>query len=107
MSNSIYKVPLPKNEKILSYKDGSKEKKLVLSEYKKMLKKQIEVPLFIGKDKVLTNNTEKMSPPHDHNHILGVYHKCNSSHVRDAIKNALKAKKNGRKCLGIQELLYF
>ena len=55
MSNSIYKVPLPKNEKILSYKDGSKEKKLVLSEYKKMLKKQIEVPLFIGKDKVLTS----------------------------------------------------
>ena len=93
MSNIIYKVPLPKNEKILSYKDGSKEKKLVLSEYKKMLKKQIEVPLFIGKDKVLTNNTEKMSPPHDHNLVLGVYHKCNSSHVKDAIKNALKAKK--------------
>ena len=49
MSNSIYKVPLPKNEKILSYKDGSEEKKLDLSEYKKMVKEQIEIPLFIGK----------------------------------------------------------
>ena len=107
MSNSIYKVPLPKNEKVLSYKNGSNEKKLVLLEYKKMLKDKTEIPMFIGKDEVFTGNTEKMSPPHDHNHTLGVYHKCNSSHVKDAINNCLKAKKNGRKCLGIQEHLYF
>ena len=93
MSNSIYKVPLPKNEKVLSYKNGSNEKKLVLFEYKKMLNEKVEIPIFIGKNKIFTGNTEKMSPPHDHNHTLGVYHKCNSSHVKDAINSCLKAKK--------------
>ncbi len=92
MSNSNYKVPFPKNEKVLSYKDGSKEKKLVLTEYKKMYEEKIEVPFFIGKNKIFTNDTEKMSPPHDHKHVLGIYHKCNSSHIKDAINNALEAK---------------
>ena len=54
MSNSIYKVPLPKNEKVLSYKNGSEEKKQVLIEYKKMLKEEVEIPIFIGKDKIFT-----------------------------------------------------
>ena len=57
MSNSIYKVPFPKNEKVLSYKHGSEEKKLVLFEYKKMLNEKAEVPLFIGKDQIFTNDT--------------------------------------------------
>ena len=43
MSNSIYKVPFPKNEKVLSYKHGSEEKKLVLFEYKKMLKRRQKI----------------------------------------------------------------
>ena len=97
MPNSIYKVPLPKNEKVLSYKHGSKEKKLVLSEYKRMLKEKVEIPLFIGENQVFTDNTEKISPPHDHKNTLGIYHKCNSSHVKDAINNCLKTKKKWSK----------
>ena len=97
MPNSIYKVPSPKNEKVLSYKNGSKEKKLVLLEYKKMLKEEVEVPLYIGKGEIFTGDTEKIFPPHDHNHNLGIYHKCNSSHVKDAINNSLRAKKKWSK----------
>ena len=62
-----------------------------------MLKEEVEIPIFIGKDKIFTGNTEKISPPHDHNHTLGVYHKCNSSNVKDAINNCLKAKKKWSK----------
>ena len=41
-----------------------------------MLDEEIEIPLIIGGKEVRTGNTAKAVCPHDHQHVLGVYHKA-------------------------------
>ena len=93
MSNSVFHVPYPNNEPILSYTSGSPEKEAVLSTYNKMYGEKIDVPMRIGNQDVRTDKTANMHPPHDHKHLLGVYHTASQSHIKDAIKAALEAKK--------------
>jgi len=66
------------------------ELKKKLSELKS---KQIEVPLIIGGEEVKTGNTEQMRIPHNHSHVLGVYHKAGKKEVGMAIEAALEARK--------------
>ena len=96
MSNSVFQVPYPNNEPILSYTSGSPEKEAVLSTYNKMYGEKIDVPMRIGNQDVRTDKTANMHPPHDHKHLLGVYHTASQSHIKDAIKAALEAKKAWR-----------
>ncbi len=92
MSNSSFKVPYPKNEEILNYSPGSPEKKSVLNAYKELYNNSIEIPLWIDGKHIKTGDTANISPPHDHNHNIGFYHKAKAKNVRDAIDAALKAK---------------
>ena len=91
MANSVFKVPYPTNEPILSYSPGSAEKETVLATYSKMYNETIEVPMRIGNQNITTRETASMQPPHDHKHKLGVYHKANKAHINKAIGEALKA----------------
>ena len=34
----------------------------------------VDVPLYIGSEEIKTGNTKPLSPPHDHQHIVGKYH---------------------------------
>ena len=97
MSNIISKVPVAKNEPILSYRPGSKEKKEVLEQYKSLIKNPIEIKMRIGDKDVKTANTSSMHPPHDHQHKLGFYHKANKKNIKTAIDCALEAKKKWNK----------
>ena len=97
MSNIISKVPVAKNEPILSYRPGSKEKKEVLEQYKSLIKNPIEIKMRIGDKDVKTTNTSPMHPPHDHQHKLGFYHKANKKNIKTAIDCALEAKKKWNK----------
>lgn len=94
MPKGIYQVPQPQNEPIKSYSSGSAERKELQAMLKLLRSQQVEVPMYIGGDKVKSGNKIRMSPPHDHKHILGYFHKSDKKHVRDAIKAALKAKKD-------------
>jgi len=49
-----------------------------------------------GKD-VTTENTRKISPPHDHQHIVGQYHLAEILHIEEAISTALEARKEWSK----------
>ena len=91
MANSVFKVPYPTNEPILSYSPGSAEKEAVLANYSKMYNETIEVPMRIGNQNITTKETASMQPPHDHKHKLGIYHKANKSHINKAIGAALQA----------------
>ena len=91
MANSVFKVPYPTNEPILSYSPGSAEKEAVLATYSKMYNETIEVPMRIGNQNITTKETASMQPPHDHKHKLGVYHKANKTHINKAIGVALQA----------------
>ena len=93
MGKGFFKVPVAINEPVLSYAPGSRERKNVLSAYKSMYNSTTEVPLFINGVYVKSGVTQTMSPPHDHQHIVGTYHIANQKHVEQAISTALEARK--------------
>jgi 1-pyrroline-5-carboxylate dehydrogenase len=93
MSNAYFKVPQPINEQVKSYKPGSPEREELKKKLVELKSKQIEVPLIIGGEEVRTGNTDEMRIPHNHSHILGVYHKAGKKEVDMAIESALEAYK--------------
>ena len=93
MGNGFFEVPIAVNEPVKSYAPGSPEREEVLKTYKEMYKAKIDVPLFINGKEVKTKDTDTMSPPHDHKHVLGTYHKATKKNVEDAIATALEARK--------------
>ncbi len=93
MGKGFFKVPIAVNEPVKSYAPGSTEREEVLETYKKMYGEKVEVPLFINGKEIKTNDTATMSPPHDHKHVLGTYHKATKSNVEEAIATALEARK--------------
>ncbi len=94
MLKGFFNVPKAVNEPVKSYAPGSPEKDAVLAEYKRMWREQIEVPLYIGNQQITTGDTKDMTAPHDHQHVVGKYHRAEKKHVELAIAEALKAKKN-------------
>ena len=71
MSNAFFNVPIAINEPVKNYSKGSTELSEVLDEYNNMYSKHIDIPMYIGEKKIYTNNKRKLSPPHDHNHVVG------------------------------------
>lgn len=94
MGKGFFKVPVAVNEPVLSYAPGSKERENVLKAYKSMYYSTIEVPMYIGGKNIKTGQTQTMSPPHDHKHIVGTYHTANQADVELAISSALEARES-------------
>ncbi len=94
MGKGFFKVPVAVNEPVLSYAPGSKERENVLKAYKSMYHSTIEVPMYIGGKNIKTGQTQTMSPPHDHKHIVGTYHTANQEDVELAISSALEARES-------------
>lgn len=92
MPKGFYQVPLPVNEPIKSYAPGTPER----AELKKMLAdlraKELDIPMYIGGQEVRSNNKVRLSPPHDHKHTLGHFHKSDKTHISQAIDAALAAR---------------
>ena len=93
MSKGIFNVPTPINEPIKNYAPGSAERKALQAMLKELRSKEIEVPMYIGGIEVKSNVKVRMSPPHDHKHTLGYFHRSDKKHVSLAIRSALSAKK--------------
>lgn len=89
--NSIIKVPFPSNEPIYSYAPGSSERDALKDQLKEMLAEEIEIPLIIGGKEVKTGNFADCRCPHDHNHLLGRYHKAGPQEIEMAVQEAKKA----------------
>ncbi|MBV2195950.1 MAG: L-glutamate gamma-semialdehyde dehydrogenase [Flavobacterium sp.] len=93
MLKGFFNVPKAVNEPVKSYAPGSPERAKVAETYKAMWNSQVEVPLYIGSEEIKTGNTKKMSAPHDHQHVVGVYHQADRTLVEKAITEALEARK--------------
>ena len=93
MLKGFFKVPKAVNEPVKSYAPSSPERAKVTETYKTMWNSQVEVPLYIGSEEIKTGDTKKMSAPHDHQHIVGVYHQADRALVEKAISEALEARK--------------
>lgn len=94
MNNAFFKVPTPINEPVLNYASGSIEKIALKHAIAEARSKVIDVPMYIGGELVHTDNKIKLSPPHDHQHILGYASEGDASHVTQAIDAALAAREN-------------
>ncbi len=95
MSNAFFKTPEAINEPVRSYAKGSIERESLLHCYKEMFSQQpIDVPMYIGAKEVRTNNKMTISPPHDHQKVLGHFNIGDGSHVEEAIAQAMQAKKD-------------
>lgn len=92
MGKGFFEVPIAVNEPIKGYAPGSEERTEVLDVYKKMYNSTIDVAMYINGKDVRTGNIDSMSPPHDHQHIVGTYHKAEKKHIETAISGALVAR---------------
>lgn len=92
MSTGFFSVPSPKNEPVLSYAPGSPERKKLEEALVAGRSKEADIPMYIGSEEVRTGERKKISPPHDHGHVLGYFHRGDKSHVSQAINAALAAK---------------
>lgn len=92
MSNAFFKVPTPHNEPVFAYGPNSKERAALQATLKELQAKSIDIPMYIGGERVKTDTKLPLSPPHNHQHIVGHYNKGGKDHVKQAIEAALAAK---------------
>ncbi|MBK7214152.1 MAG: L-glutamate gamma-semialdehyde dehydrogenase [Bacteroidales bacterium] len=93
MNNSVFIFDYPANETVRTYTPGTDERKELVSELNSMASQEMEIPLIIGGKEVRTGNLEPVRMPHDHQHILGRYHKAGEKEIKMAVDAALKAHK--------------
>ncbi|WP_186755788.1 L-glutamate gamma-semialdehyde dehydrogenase [Echinicola salinicaeni] len=92
MLKGFFNIPEPKNEPVFDYAPGSPERAKLQEAIREARAMQVDIPMHIGSEEVRTGNKLPLSPPHDHQHILGYFHEGDKSHVEQAINAALGAK---------------
>ncbi|HMI66376.1 MAG TPA: aldehyde dehydrogenase family protein, partial [Cyclobacteriaceae bacterium] len=92
MPKGFYTVPHPRNETVLSYGPGSKERAALKKAIEEARSMVLDIPMYIGGEEVRSGNKKDLRPPHDHKHILGHFHAGDKSHVEQAINAAMAAK---------------
>ena len=79
------------NEPVKSYEIGSKERSSLQKRYDELASNEIEIPIIINGEKILTDDTGKCVMPHDHQYILAKYHKADKNLALQAIESSLEA----------------
>ncbi len=93
MPNGFFKVPVAKNEPILSYAPGTSERAELKKQLEEFRSMEVDIPMYIGGEEIRTGKKIAIHPPHDINHTLGYYHQGDETHVHQAIDAALQARK--------------
>ncbi len=91
MNNAVIQTPAPINEPVLNYAPGSPEKIALKAALEEMASRQVDIPIVIGGKEIRTGNLGKIVMPHDHQHVLGTYHKAGPKEVQLAIDSAVAA----------------
>jgi 1-pyrroline-5-carboxylate dehydrogenase len=94
MCNAKFTLPEPTNEPILSYNPGSIERIELKRKLEEFSDSTIEIPLIIGGKEVKTGNTGRCIMPHEHGHILAIYHKAGAREIAMAVEASQKAWKS-------------
>jgi 1-pyrroline-5-carboxylate dehydrogenase len=92
MSTGFFNVPSPKNEPINSYAPNTPQRAALQAKLAEMRSQIIDVPMYIGAEEVRTDKKLPLTPPHDHQHILGHYNEGDANHVNKAIESSLAAR---------------
>src|SRR4029077_15417899 len=86
--NGRRRVPPPVNEPIRAYAPGSPERASLKARLKAMAAETVDMPLIIGGQEIRTGTTANSVMPHDHQHVLGTYHKATEQHMLQAFAAA-------------------
>ncbi|KEQ29957.1 1-pyrroline-5-carboxylate dehydrogenase [Pedobacter antarcticus 4BY] len=92
MLKGFFNVPTAVNEPIQDYAPGSRERELLQSALAEARAVEGDIPMYIGGKAVHTDKKGKVTPPHDHQHLLAQYSIGDKTHVQQAIDAALAAK---------------
>lgn len=92
MANGFFNVPTPINEPVKGYAPNSPERIELLKTLKELKQQQRDIPMHIGGKEIRTGKTKNITPPHDHQHLLGQFHEGDKTHVGQAIEAALAAR---------------
>lgn len=92
MNNAIFRVSDFKNEPILDYNVGSKERQELEIKLEELKSQNLEIPLIIGGKEIKTGKTAKCVLPHNKEKSVGFYHMAGEEEVKLAIKAAMEAK---------------
>jgi len=93
MTNIIQAV----NEPIKSYKPGSSDRINLQLKYEEMANQNIEIPLIIGGKEIRTGDISNCVMPHNHQKIIGTFHKAGKTEVNHAINSAMETWKTWSK----------
>ena len=91
MNNSIINFPLPANEPVKAYLEGSPERVALEKELERQSKLVVEIPIIIGGKEIRTGDMGEVTCPHDHKHVIARYHKVGKKEVEMAVEAAMKA----------------
>ncbi|MEN9947614.1 MAG: 1-pyrroline-5-carboxylate dehydrogenase [Bacteroidota bacterium] len=92
MPKGIYRIPTPINEPVKAYAPGQTETNRLIDTYREMYNSHLEVPLYIGGEKIKTDKKISLRLPHEHAKEIGVAYVGDAQHVHQAIDAALAAK---------------
>ncbi len=92
MSNQIIHIPQVKNEPVLNYSPGSKEKKELKKELDRLQATTLEIGMYIDGKIVKSNSAKGIFAPHNRSLKLADYYKGDAQHITQAIHAALAAK---------------
>jgi 1-pyrroline-5-carboxylate dehydrogenase len=94
MSKAFFVIPEPKNEPVLAYTPDSPERKALTEAIKSLKSQQLDIPMVIGGEAVRSAEQVAVTMPHNHQHVLGHYHRSDEGHIEQAINAALNAKED-------------
>lgn len=89
--SGIPNVPDPRNEKVLEYAAGSRERKELKDALGRLGAERVEIPVVVGGREIRTGDLAESIMPHDHQHVLATWHKAGEAEVRQAVDAAKEA----------------
>lgn len=92
LTNGVFMTPPPKNEPVFNYAPGSPEKQLLKNSIIDFANRETEVCIRVGDEAIKTGDLADIRMPHNHQHVLGRFHKADDGAIDKAIQAALEAR---------------
>ena len=84
-------VPAPRNEPVLGYAPGSRERSELKARLAEVAAERIEIPVVVGGRRLRGGRTRSVVMPCDHRHVLAEAHMASARQVREATTAAMRA----------------
>jgi 1-pyrroline-5-carboxylate dehydrogenase len=89
--SGIPNIPEPRNERVLEYAAGSRERQELKGTLDRLADERIEIPVVVGGQEIRTGDVAESIMPHDHGHVLASWHRAGDAEVQRAIEAASDA----------------